>query len=72
MFLSESGIISFTIYDIKGKEIKSQEYQFLNRGENNIFWNGSDRSGNQVSSGTYYLRIHNQDYSQVEDILFLK
>ncbi|MBJ12994.1 MAG: hypothetical protein CMG62_07970 [Candidatus Marinimicrobia bacterium] len=72
VFLSESGIISFSIYDIKGKQIKSKEHQFLNSGENNIFWNGSDRSGKQVSSGTYYLHIQNEGRSQVEEILFLK
>ena len=72
VFLSESGIISFSIYDIKGKQIKSKEHQFLDSGENNIFWNGSDRSGKQVSSGTYYLHIQNEGRSQVEEILFLK
>ena len=72
VFLLDTEIISLSIYDVKGKEIKSKEYKFLNVGENNIIWNGLDESGNEVSSGTYFLRIQNKNYSQVEQVLFLK
>ena len=70
--LQEPEEIHFSIYDIKGHLINSGVNKFLDRGRNNIRWNGTDRNGKSVSAGTYFLRVSNKDASITKKIVYLK
>jgi hypothetical protein len=41
-------------------------------GNYNFSWDGDNYSGNQVSSGTYFLVVKGQNESLVKKMLFLK
>ena len=70
--LEQPGKVHFSIYDIQGHLINSGVNKFLDRGINNIRWNGTDRDGKSVSAGTYFLRVSNKDASITKKIVYLK
>ncbi len=70
--LQEPGIVQYSIYDIQGHLINSGVNKFLDRGRNNIRWNGTDQNGKSVSAGTYFLRVSNKDASITKKIVYLK
>jgi len=55
------------IYDIAGRLVNSV---FLN-GENSAVWDGTDRSGRNVSAGVYFARVSGT-YPAVRKMLYLK
>ena len=59
--LSNPGLVTMVIYDIKGSEIKTlvQEYQDANY--YNIVWNGLNNNGQAVASGRYLLKMFGPD-----------
>ena len=70
--LEKPGEVHFSIYDIRGHLINSGVNKFLDRGRNNIRWNGTDQNGKSVSAGTYFLRVSNKDASITKKIVYLK
>ena len=55
--------VSLIIYDITGKEVIRlvDDIQF-NSGEHELIWNGTNKTGKEVSSGVYILRLVSQGY----------
>ena len=72
ILLQEPGDVHYSIYDIQGHLINSGVNKFLDRGRNNIRWNGTDQNGKSVSAGTYFLRVSNKDASITKKIVYLK
>ena len=55
--LPEQGSVSISIYSITGAKIVDLYKGNQNGGQNSVTWNGRDRFGNSVASGTYFYRI---------------
>jgi len=72
VLMKERGNISYSIFDINGRKIKSEKTLTLEQGENKIYWNGTKADGLQTPSGSYFFTIQNKNESQVKEILFLK
>ncbi|NQV15815.1 hypothetical protein HQ531_10195, partial [bacterium] len=51
--LPEAGDVKMLIYDVRGRSIKSLESGYQPAGKYAIQWNGTDDSGNPVSTGVY-------------------
>jgi len=61
----EKSFVELMIYDVKGREINNLISEQLTRGEHSVPWNGTDYSGDPVSSGIYFyiIRTKNIDIS---------
>ena len=69
---TESGFAEYAIYDILGNKIRSENSLVIDRGTNNIYWNGTGKNGEEVSSGTYFFQIKDKDYNEIRKVSFLK
>jgi len=52
-----AAVVMVSIYDATGEFVKSFEGQDLTAGQHTLYWNGSDKDGNQVTDGTYTFEI---------------
>ena len=55
--LSEAGATSVEIFDLSGRLVTSLVESELLQGNHSVQWNGSNKSGEKVSSGLYLCRI---------------
>lgn len=49
--------VRFSVYNLKGQQVKSWESQIGNSGNLTISWDGSDSRGKQTDSGIYLYRL---------------
>jgi hypothetical protein len=55
--LPERSSVVLTIYDIQGRQIKSYTFSAQSAGVQSVVWDGTNNSGNLVSSGIYVYRV---------------
>jgi len=55
--LSRPGHARLSIYDARGRWVRNLIDGFQSAGEKRIGWDGTDRTGRQVATGIYYLRL---------------
>ena len=67
-----SGIIKSKIYDITGKEVKYFDSRLLNAGLNKLKWDGKNKLGKEVSSGTYFWEFNHQGVRQYLKIILVR
>lgn len=70
--LKEKSEVKLTIFDVKGRVVDEIENSVLSAGSYNFSWSGTDNSGKQVSSGTYFLNAEVNGFLQVMKITLLK
>lgn len=58
---TQAGNIKLTIYDILGREIKVLVDEFQTAGPQSAKWDGTDKKGKRVPSGTYFYQISGED-----------
>jgi len=64
--------VTFEVFNIHGRRVLTQEYRDLCPGVHIIEWDGLDRMGNSVPSGTYLYRITIDGASQSRKMVLLK
>jgi hypothetical protein len=64
--------VVLTIYNIMGKEVKTLVNEYQSAGILSIIWNGTDNSGNAVSSGVYIYSIQIDMNSQSKKMVLMK
>ena len=65
--------ISLTIYNMVGQEVITLVDQpMMDAGSHSIVWNGLDRDGTSVSSGTYIYKLRYGNMSKVRQMTFMK
>ena len=70
--LPEDMRVMITVYDIKGRVVKTLVDSKQSAGHNSIFWNGTNDFGAPVSTGLYFYRIQSSNFSQTKKMIFLK
>tara|TARA_B100000287_G_scaffold424382_1_gene468918 strand:+ start:3779 stop:4864 length:1086 start_codon:yes stop_codon:yes gene_type:complete len=71
--ISDHQSISYYIFDINGNNVvEKRNYLASNSRNRGIAWDGKNKNGDFVSSGTYIIRIDGVDFSESRKILFLK
>jgi len=70
--LPEQADVKLIIYDIRGNTVKQWIYPNQNVGYYSVIWNGTNSSGNQVSTGIYFYRIIAGDFTQTKKMVFMK
>ncbi len=68
----ERAQVTFGIYDILGKQIKTLVNQSQNAGNKTAVWDGTDNLGRQVSAGVYLYQIQAGEFIQTRKMLLLK
>ncbi len=67
---NEVGFVTLIIYDILGNEVKTLVNEEKPAGTYEIIWSGKNNSGNNVSSGIYFVRIQaNQLFKNLKLVL---
>ncbi|MCC7430008.1 T9SS type A sorting domain-containing protein, partial [bacterium] len=67
--LPQKGQAKLIIFNILGERVKDFE---LEQTKNFVVWNGTDFSGNLVSSGVYFYRLESGNFSQTKKMLLLR
>ena len=67
VMLSEDNLTEVKVYDIQGKHIITLMNQQMKQGHHQIEWNGEN-----LSSGTYFIRINSGEFSDVKKVVLVK
>ena len=71
--VSEISKVELSIYNLNGRLVNTLVNAFVNPGKYTSVWNGSDRFGNQVSSGIYFTVLEsNKKLIQTQKLVLLK
>ena len=70
--LPEQAIVNLTVYDLRGQEVMTLEQSEKPPGIYEVQWNGMNQSGNQVSTGVYFCRLHAGEYNQTIKMVYLR
>ncbi len=68
----EYGLVRLTVYDILGREVVRLEDGPLRPGFHTYPWNGMDRNGRAVASGTYFFRLDGDGIQETRSMILLK
>ncbi|MBN2601183.1 MAG: PQQ-binding-like beta-propeller repeat protein, partial [Candidatus Marinimicrobia bacterium] len=64
--------VTIQVYNLLGKKVNIFRNKHDHPGEYHWIWNGTDRSGKELSSGLYIVRMNSDKYSGSQKVLFLK
>ena len=60
------------VVDILGREVAELQNGYLVPGQYTLSWNGTNRFGIFVSSGTYFVVLDYGEKTKIQKLLFLK
>lgn len=64
--------ISIKVYDIRGRLIRTLVNEEKEAGSYNVFWDGTDQNGRQISSGVYFYRMAAGEFEQTRKMVMIK
>ena len=70
--LKQNSHVKLIIYDILGRKIIQLANHDETPGKKSIYWNGTDNTGNQVSTGVYIYNLKLDDVSFTKKMLMIK
>ena len=70
--LHKDSYVTLSIYNVKGKVVKTILNEQKLAGDYNIIWDGKDNFGTSVSSGIYFYSIRVGKYSSSKKMLLVK
>jgi flagellar hook assembly protein FlgD len=60
------------IYNAKGQRVKTLFDGNAAYGRTSLIWNGTDSSGNAVSSGIYFYRLSTENHNETRKMILMK
>ena len=63
---------NITIYNFNGQKIKTLVNKKLNEGTHQVVWDGTDDSGNPLSSGIYLYKMQNNNINETKRMILLR
>ena len=70
--LSSDELISFEIFNLNGKKIRSLVNEYQNSGPKKVIWNADDNHGRQVPAGIYLYSLIAGNVKQSKKMLLVK
>ncbi len=70
--IPKNSYISIKIFDTLGREVKTLIERNVRAGEYSISWDGTDQTGREVSSGTYFYQLKAADQIYTRSLSLLK
>ncbi|MFZ2322475.1 MAG: choice-of-anchor D domain-containing protein [Ignavibacteriaceae bacterium] len=68
----KEGLVTIKVYNMLGQEVTTLFSGNAQRGMYTLNWNGKDKNGNVVSSGSYIYKMSAGDFTQSKKMIFLK
>jgi len=70
--ISQDGFYELTIFDVKGKLVKTIAQRVFGRGNYRFTWDGTNNEGNKAASGIYFYNLKGKTFSISKKMLYLK
>ncbi len=70
--LPQDGKVELSVYNIRGRKVKTLCEENLTAGNHSVTWNGTDDDGKSCSSGVYLYRINTPNDSRTRKMILLK
>ena len=70
--LPRASKVALEVFDLRGRKVQTLVSENMSAGRHAVLWNGTDHSGRQVSSGTYFYRLQADGKSMTSKMLLLK
>lgn len=70
--LAKPGRAILSIYNVKGALVRTLTDEFIGAGSHSFVWDGQDKAGKRLSSGTYFYTLTAGDFSKTRKMLLLK
>jgi len=70
--LPETGLVTITIYDMLGRQVKTLMDQTQDAGYKSLIWDATNNYGKPVSAGIYLYQIQAGEYMQTKKMVLLK
>ena len=70
--LPENSLVTITIYDILGRQVKTLINQTQDAGYKSVIWNATNNKGQPVPAGLYLYTIQAGEYRQTKKMILLK
>jgi len=70
--LSSDELISFEIFNLNGKKVRTLVNEYQNSGPKKVIWNGDNNHGKQVTAGMYLYSITAGNVKQTKKMLLVK
>lgn len=67
-----AGLTTLSVYDLQGRLIRELVREYLTPGHHRVTWNGTDRTGESVSSGMYFCRLQTEYGQQTITLVYMK
>jgi hypothetical protein len=64
--------VDLVVFDVLGRRVKTLLTRKLVAGEYNVTWDGTDMSGNPVSSGLYFYKLDGEKRTMTKKMLLVK
>jgi hypothetical protein len=64
--------VELTIYNSRGRQIKTLISQKLAAGEHQVWWNGTDDNNKQVASGVYFYSLQTSEHKLTKKLILMK
>ena len=70
--IAQPGNVSIKVYDMSGSLVKTLTSDYKEAGSYNIIWNGMNNDGQKVASGQYIYKMSAPNFTQTEQMTFIK
>ncbi|MCK4639966.1 MAG: T9SS type A sorting domain-containing protein [Candidatus Marinimicrobia bacterium] len=70
--LPEEGYVELTVYNMRGEKVTTLMQGKQEAGSYQMNWDGTDRKGEIVSSGIYFLRIVSENFYKTNKMIFIR
>lgn len=70
--LPKKSRVNITVYNLLGQKVKVLKDVLETAGYKRIVWDGTDDSGNEVTSGIYFYRIVAGDFNKAKKMVIVK
>jgi len=70
--VAQPGDVTLVVYDILGHEITTLVSGFHTPAQYTVTWDGTNASGNQVSSGIYYYKMISGNFVDTKKMMYVK
>jgi flagellar hook assembly protein FlgD len=70
--LPENGLVTITIYDMLGKQVKTLMDLTQDAGYKSVIWDATNDYGKPVSAGVYLYQIQAGEFVQTKKMVLLK
>lgn len=70
--INQPGVVTISIFDITGREIKSLKQEQVGSGRYTAGWDGTNASGYNVATGVYLIQVLQGDHQLTQKVMLVK